>query len=87
MSLEQINATPIVPKNEIVGNSVIRQDSETQVFLQKLLTLSQIRGEQQPKSVMNQCSDNGSNMLHQGLQIPILQMYEHSVGISCTVCT
>ena len=42
--------------------------SETQVFYQKLLPLSQIQGEQQqPKIDMNWYSDNGLYMLHQGI--------------------
>ena len=75
---------PLYPKMKLLAIQLSGRHSETQVFLQKLLTLSQICGEQQRKVVMNQYSDNGSHMLHQGIRIPILQMFEHSVGISYT---
>ena len=65
---------PFYPKMKLLTIQLSGKHSETQVFHHKLLTLSQIRGERQPKVDMNQYSDDGSYMLHQGIRIPLLQM-------------
>ena len=65
---------PLYPKMKLLAIQLSGRHSKTQPFLQELLTLPQIRGEQKPKGEMNRYSDDGSHMLHQGIRIPILQM-------------
>ena len=65
---------PLYPKMKLLAIQLSSRHSETQLFHQKLLILPQIRGGRQPKVDINRYSDDGSYMLHPGIQIPILQM-------------
>ena len=65
---------PLDQKMKFWAIDLSARHCETQVLLQKLLMLSQIRGERQPKGDMNRYSDDGLHMLHQGIRTPILQM-------------
>ena len=65
---------PFYSKLKLFSIQLSGRFSESQVFHQKLLTLSQIRGEQQLKIDMTRDSDDGLHILHQGIRIPILQM-------------
>ena len=72
---------PLYPKMKLLAVQLSGRHSETQVFHQKLLTLSHIRGEQQLKVDINWYSDDGSYVCYIKEYGSLYCSCEYSVGI------